>query len=128
MALLCCLLAIPSMGFAKVYYGALAIDDTRGITGGVINKNTSEQAEKGALQDCKKEGGKKCEIAVTFYDSCAALAWSKQTKVAKRGWAESSLQGAENEALNRCNAASKIKDCKIMINACTSWDYYYYDY
>jgi hypothetical protein len=124
-ALLCYLLAIPSMGFAKDYYGALAVDLNSGIFGGSVDMGSEKEAEKVALEFCKKKGGKGCVIANVFSNSCSALAYSKQKKKGKIGWAESSLSGAENESINRCRSLDKAKDCKVIASVCTSWETYY---
>ena len=109
---------------AKSYWGAIYVNEATGIAGGGINYDTEKDAEKIAIAQCKKKhnGAKAhCVPALTFHDSCGAVAWSKSKKMAGGGWAESSEPEAKSQALKRCKSKGG-GDCKIILSACTAWE------
>lgn len=53
-------------------WGAIAVDFAMGKFG--VGR-TKDEAENMALDECKKEGGSGCEIDLTYYNQCGAIAW-----------------------------------------------------
>lgn len=67
----------------EVRWGAIATDDTKGIVGAVKNVKSKRSANKAALQQCKLNGGgKNCEVTLTYYNQCSAVAWGDTSRAA----------------------------------------------
>lgn len=55
-------------------YGAVAYDMKGGQAGASTNKPSEGRAESGAISVCNDDGGKECEIVLSFKNQCAAIA------------------------------------------------------
>jgi len=75
---------------------------------------TKNEAERMALDECKKEGGAGCEIDLTFSNQCGAIAW---------GASEARTFRAETKEIASANAieacSEKTADCKIYYADCS---------
>jgi hypothetical protein len=55
-------------------WGAIAEDFQASKVGTVVEQGSKSQAEDAALSSCATNGGKKCQITLTYYNQCAAVA------------------------------------------------------
>lgn len=103
-------------------YGAIAVDIDTLATGYVKDVASREEAERGALENCRKAGGSAsgCEVAVWGHNTCLALstslggssgnawgyAWSDDGWVSRR------------DAVNACREQGG-SNCKVAVSLCT---------
>ena len=66
-------------------WGAIAVDGAAGKFGGANDMTSERKAQRAAIKDCRKNGGKKCEITVSYYNQCGAMAWGNNRSVSWRG-------------------------------------------
>lgn len=95
-------------------WGAIAIDDALGKFGGVDGGHDVRKARKAAIKLCRSNGGKKCKIALEYYNQCGALAWGADKYVAYRG--------PVAEEVNKLGVASCNKltsNCQIYYMGCS---------
>ncbi len=111
------LLTFTTLSLGSTYWGAIAINRRTGDTGYSYDFSTESQATKAALSECEGD----CEIGVSFYNSCGAIAHSSKTRRYGDGWDDEYSSRAEREALKNCGQ----KDCEIVQSVCTSWDIIY---
>lgn len=108
------LFVLTTTVFSSTYWGAIAINRRTGHTGWSYDYSTESAAMSEALKGCEGD----CEIGVSFYNSCAAIAHSAATRRYGDGWNDSSQGAAEKKALATCGQ----KDCRILQSVCTSWE------
>jgi hypothetical protein len=59
-------------------WGAIAFGDGSdggGVMGAVTSMDSERQASKAAIEQCQANGGKSCEIGITYFNQCAVVAW-----------------------------------------------------
>lgn len=94
-------------------WGAIATDGNghAGIVTDMVSKGT---ARKAAIAECKRRGGGRCEIGLTYYNQCAAVATNAKA---------SFMQGASHEeeakqiAMDRCSKTGE--QCQIYYSGCS---------
>jgi hypothetical protein len=102
-------------------WGAVAIDG-EGAVGVDYGKLSKREAQKGAIANCVKAGGKECRDWATYHNQCAAVAepYKNGKSVAGKlqfvGNAE--LEEAKAEAEKKCAAANN-NSCRVMYSNCT---------
>lgn len=114
---------------ADDYYGSLAIDVKTGRTGYSYDYWSEGEAEAAALSECQKSEDSElpqCEVVYTFWNSCAAIAWSEEKEIYETAWSEDDTSNTEIVAINRCNNTAGTSDCELQAHVCTSWDEWYY--
>jgi hypothetical protein len=94
---------------------AIAVDDDQDTKGGNAGFGTGEgdtakEAQKMALENCRKSGNKGCEVALT-YKQCGAYASSKKHAGTGTGSSESA---AKKAAMEDCGNDA----CKIVVSDC----------
>ena len=97
-------------------YGAVATNEKTGISSGVLNKDSLEEAKRDAIQTCE-QGGRNapCKVAVWVANGCIAAAKGKMSNNKVKVFYEGRKKGmAESVALNRCRKAG-LKNCEIAI-------------
>ena len=96
-------------------WGAIATDDTKGIVGAVKNAKSKRTANKAAIQQCKSNGGgKNCEVTLSYYNQCSAIAWGDTSRgAAGRSGADSAIKAA----LEVCS--KRTTNCKIVYTGCS---------
>ena len=115
-----CLLAAAPVA-AENFYGAVAYSFGDDHWGRSWNQKSKPAAEKRALNECKKQGGKKCKIGVTVGNSCGALAVAVgATSKSKAGssWGFKTHDDAKARALKECKKRSKGQACKVVSSTC----------
>jgi hypothetical protein len=94
-------------------WGAIAVDPTLGKFGGVEGFSSRGKAERAAVKECKKNGGKKCG-PYSYYNQCGALAWGDNFLVRSSG---PLYDNTVAEAVKQCGA--KSENCKPYYAGCS---------
>jgi hypothetical protein len=89
--------------------GAFATGEVGDNVGYGLGDNVTE-ASKAAVKACRDEGGKKCEVILTF-NKCGAYASSSSSVGAATGNTEAI---AQRKAREECG-----QGCKVVFSACT---------
>ena len=95
-------------------WGGIAVDGDRGSFGGVEGQPNKRKAKQAALDECRKDGGKRCEVIATYYNQCGAMAWGDHQV--------SSYSGPDRGktidlAIQTC--AAKSANCKAYYAGCS---------
>lgn len=98
----------------ETQWGAIAVDFAMGKFGVGNARRTKSEAENMALDECKKEGGAGCEIDLTYYNQCGAIAWGASNAVTFRA---ETKEIASAHAVEACS--EKTTDCKIYYANCS---------
>ena len=98
-------------------YGAWAFNPKTGITGGALNMNSRDAAEREAIKTCEQGGrNKPCKIGVWVRNSCIAVAQGKLGKKVETFYGMEPIPGhAEPSALRKCQASGSSQ-CSIVVN------------
>jgi hypothetical protein len=64
----------------KSHWHSTAIDNGAGALGTSTGQVTAEDAQHGALLDCRSKGGSNCEIQITYVNGCVAMAVGKKNR------------------------------------------------
>lgn len=103
-------------------FGALAVDRANGfIYGWSFDQDYQNEAEKRALEECKKRGGN-CSIVLTYSgEGCAAYRTLKTTEGTAYGWGVAKTkQEADAIAVAECKKRSKGKMPTNFVWSCNS--------
>lgn len=96
-------------------YGALAMDATTGVTGGVVNANSKAEAEKQAIRQCSDNGkNKHCKVLSWVRNGCIAAAEGRVGKTWKLSAATGIPNRAESAAMGLCKK-SGASNCRIVV-------------
>ncbi|URL59526.1 DUF4189 domain-containing protein [Luteibacter flocculans] len=98
----------------KDKWGAIALDKDAGDAGTIADRDTKAIAVHDAMSDCKARGAQGCKVVLTYYNQCAAIAWSDDSYGAST---DKNLQMAEDGALGACRKNGT--GCKIVYSACS---------
>ena len=95
-------------------WGAIAVDFSAGKFGAGRATTTRRKAEREALKECKSEGGKNCEIDITYFNQCGVIAWGSI-------YAATASAGTKEEASARAlaNCGKHAKECRIYHSDCS---------
>lgn len=103
----------PSQVWVK-QWGAIAVDEKAGRLGGTDGSSSKREAKKAAIEECQKNGGSKCKVAIAYYNQCGALAWGDNYGT--------SASGPERDDTIKNALASCVKEtvnCKIYYAGCS---------
>lgn len=98
---------------------SLGSDEKPGVYFGTSNGSYSRQdAQRWAIYDCEKHGGKDCRVIVSETEACAALAVGDKNKM---GWSWSPMAltrpgNAKDQALQSCSELTS--DCEVVAWVC----------
>jgi hypothetical protein len=95
-------------GKSEGNYGVIAYSEESDITAWSTNFPSEAEAEKGALNQCKKDGGKKCKAVLWFADNCGSFAVGD-------GQGYQSAYADTKEAAD----ADALKGCEKLTDNCT---------
>lgn len=95
-------------------WGAIAVDFAMGKFGIGNARRTKDEAESMALDECKKEGGADCDIDLTYYNQCGAIAWGASGAITFRAETKEIASGYAIEACSK-----QTKNCKIYYADCS---------
>ena len=106
---------VPQVRWAKTW-GAVAVDKSTATVGAVVGKMTKRLAQKSAVMECQvRGGGAGCSnVAVTYRNQCAAMAWGLETYVTAHA---ETIELASNLAMSGCREVAE--DCRIYYSACS---------
>ncbi|MCC4626374.1 DUF4189 domain-containing protein [Xanthomonas campestris pv. nigromaculans] len=102
-------------------WGAVAVDG-EGAVGVDYGKLSKREAQKGAIANCVKAGGKECRDWATYHNQCAAVAEPYKDGISVAGKLQfvgnAELEEAKAEAEKKCTAANN-NSCRVMYSNCT---------
>ncbi|WP_343621755.1 DUF4189 domain-containing protein [Acinetobacter proteolyticus] len=94
-------------------WGAVA-DDSAGIAGIVENKISRSDAERGAVEACKKRGGGACNLVFAYHNQCAAIAAGQGGTT----WARAATRElAVQNSMNGCE--KERSNCRVYYSGCS---------
>ncbi|WP_442965360.1 DUF4189 domain-containing protein [Pseudomonas sp. CGJS7] len=101
-------------------WGAFTSDSVTGKVGVATGIAGKRKAEKEAVRDCRTRGGSKCEVLLTFYNQCAAIA--SGANMSGGGSAISAAGAPTREeaakiAISRCGG--RATNCEIFLTECS---------
>lgn len=95
-------------------WGAVAMDeDYKGGT--VEDRDSKDEAETIALDLCKRNGGNKCKVLVTFDNQCAAMVQEPDGGTV-HGNTGATTELAEQRALGACRGGNR---CEVIYSKCS---------
>jgi hypothetical protein len=95
-------------------WGAIAFDRGTGQAGTVVDKDSKRDAVNSAMHDCQINGSPNCEVVLTYYNACAAIAMGGGGSGMSNN---ATLEGAKNGAMRTCSEDSTT--CKIVYSGCS---------
>ncbi|WP_414649839.1 DUF4189 domain-containing protein [Dyella sp.] len=102
------------MLYTQIDGGAIAVDSATNDVGTASAMPSKNAAIEKALADCRLHGSTNCDVALSYYNPCAAIA---------RGHPKSSYfsaataEEAKRHTLSRCGENSG--DCKVVYTDCS---------
>lgn len=86
-------------------WGAIATDAPNAALGTSTGMRSKRQAERQALSECKKKGGSKCILDVSYFDQCAILVtgdkkYSVHTAISVERASEIGMRQCSNDDTN----------------------------
>ena len=98
----------------KFRWGAIVVDGEKGKFGGADGFERPSQAKKAAVKDCRKHGGKRCELLIEYYNQCGALVWGENRYSGHSGPVPDEVS---QRALSLC--AKETSNCQIYYMGCS---------
>lgn len=95
-------------------WGAIAFDRGTGQAGTVVDKDSKKDAVSSAMHDCQINGSPNCEVVLTYYNQCAAVAIGEGGSGMSNN---QTLDGAKSGAMRVCSQDSTT--CKIVYSGCS---------
>ena len=95
-------------------WGAIAYDATLGRIGSIEDMPSKRKADKAALTQCKRKGGKSCKVIASYYNQCGAMAWGNGFFAA---WRAPEREQAESNAINECSQGTG--QCQVFYSGCS---------
>lgn len=96
-------------------WGAIAVDEEAGFSGGADGLLTPSKAKKAAEKECRKNGGGKgCKVVTEYHNQCGALVWGVDKYVAYRG---PLTEEVTRRGMESCNKITS--DCQIYYVGCS---------
>lgn len=95
-------------------WGAIAVDGKAGKFGAIDGNRTKRSASKTAIAECKRNGGRKCKVMLTYYNQCAALASGSTFSISYHAPEQ---EQAVRGALESCG--QKDGDCRVYYAGCS---------
>jgi hypothetical protein len=93
-------------------------------TGVSESRKSKREANAVALEECKKVGGKKCTVTMTYFNQCVALADPTMDQLIARGgksigYRAKTAEDAKALALKECEGLDGGQQCRIIYSACS---------
>jgi hypothetical protein len=95
-------------------WGAIAVDNGVGTYGGIEGFDSKRRAQKAAITECKKYGGKKCKVSIAYYNQCGVLASGDTYSITARG---PDIYETAERAVNTCS--KHTQNCKPYYGGCS---------
>ncbi len=102
-------------GYWEKTWGAIAPSPVGGVLGTAIGASSKVDAERQALADCKKKGGRACKVELAYYNQCAVMTLGD--KYLGTAHAES-IERASEIGIIACKETDT--NCTVYYSACTS--------
>jgi len=96
-------------------YGAIAIDDPRGVLGAATGMSTPRSARQAALIDCQNKGGGDCWVSTPFRNGCAAVIASMAPSYVV---ADDTAEKASARGMSTCQRSGN-QNCRVYYTACS---------
>lgn len=94
-------------------------------TGASVSQKSKRAAVQLATEECRKEGGVRCELRMAYHNQCIALADPVPVKGRIPAGLTSSMAGgatidkAKEVALSECRAGGRGNNCTVTYTACS---------
>jgi hypothetical protein len=89
------------------------MDFAADASGTVTNSTSEDRATSSALANCKDQGGRHCEIVLTYHNQCAAITQ------AAAGFFSSATAATKTEAESRVIAkCGDPQTCRVLYSQC----------
>ena len=95
-------------------WGAIALDGVSGRAGTTIGQESEKAAVATAMRQCDDNGGKGCEVLITFYNQCAAASQNVKGGSINASSAPTKAQ-AEAESQKHCSGT-----CQLVYSQCSN--------
>lgn len=105
---------VSTQAVAQSRYGAISYSAGDRVHGFSNNFRSRRSAERRALFECRRRGGRSCRVAIWFKNACGALAIGPNGYGS--GWG-TSLRIARGHALRSCRGYSRR--CRVIRWVCT---------
>jgi hypothetical protein len=110
-------------------WGAIAEDKSPSpgaplATGAAVSQKSKRAASSLAMDECRKQGGNKCEVRLAYYNQCAAIADPGSSSGVIAGGTSiaahaETLEQAKDLAVRDCKRANGGGDCTVSYSACS---------
>lgn len=100
-------------------WGAFTSDSVTSKVGVASGASSKGKAEREAVADCKRRGGSRCEVLLSFVNQCGAIAWGERPGASGvlSAVSAASEEQAKEDALRQCSL--KSKSCEIFLSECS---------
>jgi len=96
-------------------WGAIAFDPQKGFYGASENNRSKRDAEDGAIQSCRRNGGTvHCRTELVFHNQCGVVAWGNEYVTTASA---PTIKGASERAIYTCS--EKSSGCEIVYASCS---------
>ena len=106
----------PQVGSPTAHWAAIAISPSVLTVGGAHGRESSDEAEQTALQNCRRNGAKDCKVMTGGANQCVAMAVSYPDKSYGYDGGANRVAAASN-ALARCQNVGG-KSCFLIVAPC----------
>ncbi len=95
-------------------WGVIVVDSERGKFAGIDGYADPRKAERTAVKQCRKNGGKRCKVLVEYHNQCGVLVAGDALTVAYHGPV---IEEASKRAMADCS--SKTGNCQVYYSGCS---------
>ena len=107
----------------RLTWGAIAMSSRTGEVGTSVGRFSKREATREAMEKCQHLGGKECEIAITYRNQCAVVAWASEGGAPTGGAAfvqgAATISEASELAISACSKSRGGGECSIVYSACS---------
>ncbi len=120
--------ASKPVGKWETRWGAIVEDSSNLATGASVSMKSKREAVANATEWCKRRGGTKCKVKITYYNQCVAIA-DPTPEVMGRGGAMSvafsaeTIEQAKSLAMTKCQQAVGGQQCLLSYSACSESEF-----
>lgn len=105
-------------------WGAVSEDTESMSTGASVSMKSKRLAVAAADAECKRLGGKKCELRLAYFNQCIAIADPDASQLASGGGksmvvSAETVEKAKETALSKCEGTESGQTCEIVYSACS---------
>ena len=96
-------------------WGAIAFDGSNGTVGVAADALSKRKAQKVAIQDCQKRGGKGCSVKTTYYNQCAVVVTGDSDANFLNA---PTIEQATKTGMDSCRARNDT-NCRVYYSGCS---------